>query len=78
LRRLINQRPARGESFALGVLPFIALLVVYVVASKLRLAENAGDKLPPSFGSMAQTMHLSLVDDRAAGSNCSGRYTRAA
>jgi NitT/TauT family transport system permease protein len=68
LRKLINQRPVRGESFALGVLPFIALLVVYVIASKLRLAENAGDKLLPSFGSMAQAFHdYALIEDERSG-----------
>jgi NitT/TauT family transport system permease protein len=68
LRRLINQRPARGEGFALGVLPFVGLLVLYVVASKLRLAENAGDKLLPSLGSMAQAFHdYALVEDPRSG-----------
>ena len=68
MRRLINQCPARGERFALGVLPFIALLVVYVIASQLRLAENAGDKMLPSFGSMAHTLHdYALVEDPRSG-----------
>jgi NitT/TauT family transport system permease protein len=57
VRRLINQRPARGERFALGVLPFLLLLVAYVLASQLRLAENANDKLLPSLGNMAETFH---------------------
>jgi NitT/TauT family transport system permease protein len=68
LRRLINQRPARGEGFALGALPFVALLVVYVVASKLRLAENGADKLLPSFGSMAQAFSdYALTEDPRSG-----------
>lgn len=68
MRRLINQRPARGEGFALGVLPFVGLLVLYVVASKLRLAENAVDKLLPSLGSMAQAFHdYALVEDVRSG-----------
>jgi NitT/TauT family transport system permease protein len=68
LRRLINQRPARGESLALGVVPFIALLIIYVIASQLRLAENAGDKLLPSFGSMAQALHdYALAEDPRSG-----------
>ena len=70
MRRLINQRPARGEGFALGALPFVALLVVYVIASKLRLAENGADKLLPSFGSMSQAFsdYALTADPR------SGRY----
>lgn len=68
MRRLINQRPARGEGLALGVLPFVGLLVLYVVASKLRLAENAGDKLLPSLGSMARAFHdYALVEDGRTG-----------
>ena len=68
MRRLINQRPARGESLALGVLPFIALLVLYLIASQLRLAANADDKLLPSFGSMAQALHdYALAADPRSG-----------
>jgi len=57
MRRLINQHPGRAAGLALGVLPFIALLFVYVIASQLRLAENAGDKLLPSLGTIADTFH---------------------
>jgi NitT/TauT family transport system permease protein len=57
MRRLINQRPARAERIALGVLPFVGLLVLYVVASRLRLADNPGDKLLPSLASMGQRIH---------------------
>ncbi len=57
MRRLINQRPARAERLALGLLPFAGLLVLYVFASQLRLAENANDKMLPSLGSMAETFH---------------------
>jgi hypothetical protein len=56
MRRLMNQRPATAERITLGVLPFIALLIVYVVASRLRLAENPGDKLLPSFAQMGQSI----------------------
>jgi NitT/TauT family transport system permease protein len=56
LRRLINQRPARAERIALGVLPFIGLLVLYVVASRLRLADNPDDKMLPSLASMGESI----------------------
>ncbi len=39
------------------MLPFVALLVLYVVASHLRLAENPDDKLLPSLGTIASTFH---------------------
>jgi len=57
VRRLINQHPGRGANLALGVLPFAALLLVYVVASHLRLAENPNDKLLPALGTIADTFH---------------------
>ncbi len=50
--RLINQKPGRGESIVLGALPFVLLLVAYQIGSSIRLAENPGDKLLPSFWSM--------------------------
>jgi NitT/TauT family transport system permease protein len=68
LRRLINLHPSRGESIALGVLPFLALLVLYVVASQLRLAENPGDKLLPSFASMGHAIHdYAFTEDPRSG-----------
>lgn len=68
MRRLINQRPERGERLALGILPFIALLVVYVIASQLRLAENAEDKLLPSLGSMGDTIvQYAFTEDARTG-----------
>jgi NitT/TauT family transport system permease protein len=68
VRRLINQRPVRGERFALGLLPFLALLFVYVFASQLRLAENPDDKVLPSLTSMAQTFHAyAFTEDARTG-----------
>ncbi len=68
MRRLINQRPARAERFALGVLPFVALLLVYVIASQLRLAANPDDKLLPSFASMGQSIHeYAFTEDARSG-----------
>jgi NitT/TauT family transport system permease protein len=57
VRRLINQHPGRAAGLALGVLPFIGLLVMYVIASHLRLAENPDDKLLPALGKIAGTFH---------------------
>jgi NitT/TauT family transport system permease protein len=68
VRRLINQHPGRGAGLALGVLPFIALLALYVVASTLRLAENPDDKLLPSLGAIADTFHsYAFEEDRRSG-----------
>ncbi len=68
MRRLINQRPARGERLTLGLVPFLVLLLLYVFASQLRLAENANDKLLPSLGSMAETFHAyAFTEDARTG-----------
>ena len=68
MRRLINQHPGRAAGLALGVLPFVALLIVYVIASQLRLAENAGDKLLPSLGTIADTFHgYAFEEDKRSG-----------
>jgi NitT/TauT family transport system permease protein len=68
MRRLINQHPGRATGLVLGVLPFIALLFVYVIASQLRLAENADDKLLPSLGTIADTFHsYAFEEDKRSG-----------
>ena len=63
MRRLINQHPGRAAGLALGVLPFIALLVLYVIASHLRLAENPDDKLLPSLAKIASTFHAYAFEE---------------
>lgn len=55
--RLINLQPNRGSTLALGVLPFLILLVAYLLGSNARLAINADDKLLPSFATLADTIH---------------------
>jgi NitT/TauT family transport system permease protein len=68
VRRLINQHPSRATGLVLGVLPFIALLFLYVIASQLRLAQNADDKLLPSLGTIAETFHnYAFEEDRRSG-----------
>jgi NitT/TauT family transport system permease protein len=68
VRRLINQHPGQAAGLALGVLPFIALLVLYVIASHLRLVENPDDKLLPSLGKIASTFHsYAFEEDQRSG-----------
>ncbi len=55
--RLINRKPSRGARLALTALPFLLLLVAYLMGSDARLSENPDDKLLPSFSQMADTMH---------------------
>ncbi|WP_181703061.1 ABC transporter permease [Chthonobacter albigriseus] len=50
--RLVNARPGRGSSLALGALPILLVLGAYVYASAQRLSANPDDKLLPSIPQM--------------------------
>lgn len=67
MRRLINQKPGRGGTFLLGMLPFIVLAAIYLVHSHARLAANPGDKLLPSLPTIATSWHQYALeqDDRS-------------
>ena len=54
--RAINRHPSRTLRVALALLPFVALLIAYVIGSQIRLAENPNDKLLPSFASMGEAV----------------------
>ncbi len=56
MKKLINQKPSRATAIVLGILPFATILLLYLLASELRLAANPNDKLLPSFSSMGQAM----------------------
>ncbi len=56
MKRLINRRPGRVLAAAVGLLPFVILVLVYLLASDARLAENPNDKLLPAFGTLAEAM----------------------
>lgn len=49
MRRLINVQPNRVLKTALGIIPFLLILLVYQIGSDIRKAENEQDKLLPSF-----------------------------
>ena len=55
--RLMNSKPSRGMRLALNLLPFVLLLVIYTLASDIRLLENPSDKLLPSWSSFADAVH---------------------
>jgi NitT/TauT family transport system permease protein len=68
MRRLINQRPGRGGSLMLSLLPFILLICAYVYYSHARLAENPGDKLLPAPATIAATVHrYAFEEDERSG-----------
>ena len=51
--RLINLQPGRALKTALGIIPFLLILLTYQIGSDLRKAENEQDKLLPSFAEIA-------------------------
>lgn len=57
MKRLINLTPSKPLKFLLGILPFALLLIVYLVASDARLADNANDKLLPAFAQMGDAIY---------------------
>jgi NitT/TauT family transport system permease protein len=68
LRRIINYPMGSGLKLCLGALPFIGILLVYVVASNARLAIEPHDKLMPSLASFAAAMsRLAMTTDIASG-----------
>lgn len=62
MKRLINQRPSRGTAVFLGLLPFLMLIAVYLVASDARLAENPNDKLLPSFATLGDSVQRLVLE----------------
>lgn len=66
--RWINARPNAALVLTLGALPFLVLLMVYLIASDLRLQANPDDKLLPALGSFADTVrHYAWEPDRRSG-----------
>ncbi|GAA6144607.1 ABC transporter permease [Thalassolituus maritimus] len=57
MQRMINMTPGRPLNLMLALLPFVLLLLLYIVASDARLAENPQDKLLPSFSQMGDAIH---------------------
>ena len=53
--RLINRKPGRLLSLLLMLLPFLAVLAIYSVASEIRRAENPRDKILPAPAAIVET-----------------------
>jgi NitT/TauT family transport system permease protein len=56
MKRLINQTPAPMLRVLLTLLPFVVLVLLYMLASDARLAENPADKLLPSFAQIGDAI----------------------
>ncbi len=66
--RAINIKPDRTARVALACLPFLLVLLAYVVGSNIRLAENPNDKLLPSFAAMGDALkQYALLPDPRTG-----------
>lgn len=65
MRRLLNQHPGRAGTLVLGVLPFLLIAALYLLASAERLAENPNDKLLPSPAAFAETLKQMAFEPNA-------------
>jgi len=68
MTRLINLRASRGGGIFLGLTPLLLILLLYLVASSARHAENPSDRILPTFGRMVEaTGSLVTQVDPASG-----------
>ena len=66
--RLINRKPSRRTAVFLGLLPFIFVAILYMVASDIRLSQNPSDRLLPSMSTMLESMRqMAAVPDKRNG-----------
>lgn len=66
--RAINIKPGRMGSVLLIALPFVLVLLAYILGSAARLADNPGDKLLPSLAAMADAVKsYAFVPDARSG-----------
>lgn len=54
--RAINRNPDKSWQILLACLPFVLLLIAYVMGSNARLSLNPNDKLLPSFAAMGEAI----------------------
>lgn len=68
MRRLMNLRPERSNALLLGLLPFVVVVLVYLIASDMRLTANPNDKLLPAMASFADAVQqLAFTEDKRTG-----------
>ena len=56
MRRLLNVRPQGGTRLLLGGLPLLVAVILYLMASAARHADNPQDKILPTAGAMASAI----------------------
>ena len=68
MKRLINLAPGTAGQWLLGLLPFMALIALYLLASDARLAANPNDKLLPGLSQFGDALtRLALEPSRRSG-----------
>ncbi|MBA6418289.1 ABC transporter permease [Pseudomonas neustonica] len=68
MKRLINLSPTPVTRVFIGLLPFVLLLLVYIVASDARLEANPNDKLLPAFSQMGAAIdRMALEPSKRSG-----------
>ncbi len=66
--RLINRRPGGLGILASAAIPFALALILYVIASSIRLAENPDDKLLPDLSTIGAAIErVAFEPDRRTG-----------
>ncbi len=61
-------KPDGRLRIVLGLMPIVALVVLYLVASHARLQENPDDKLTPSISKMVESVHrIAFTPDKRTG-----------
>ncbi len=66
--RIINLHPGRRGARLLAAAPFVTVVVLYLIASAIRLAANPDDRLLPSIGKMVSAVKLmAFTQDMATG-----------
>jgi NitT/TauT family transport system permease protein len=68
MKRLINLHPQHTTAWILALLPFALVVLGYLIASDIRLAENPNDKLLPGAASIYDAIvRLAFTEDRRSG-----------
>lgn len=67
MRRLLNIRPRGGGRILLGLVPLLAVALVYLVASEARHAQNTHDKLLPTASAMVEAIKMMASVDPLTG-----------
>ena len=58
MRRLLNVRPRAGVAILIGLLPFLALLLIYLAASSAKHAEDPREKFLPTPAAMVEQVKI--------------------